>query len=419
MSNQSPPAALRRASLRLLAPPSKLPLGTFAALDPANWGLADFDLPHRLVVPLLRAFRQINTVADAVFYDVGLLWLRLYTHGITLTTTKRTPGAAAQDRLSALQAAAFINLSALANPEGAILVIDAHHAPFVRKYDDVKEFLAGGLKFPAGGEGSSPPRDIRIITVTGVGSSALGSAAFAWNVSESLREPVAAIVPGYGLADLIPQALGGWFGFGLHDFMRRFFYQALAATAPEIATIGHRLVTTTPDPAASAAEASFRSGSPESDILHQILRTTPQIKRLYGHSKGALCIANAIRELPDERYRDLHVTTFGCVIQEETDADYDQVLGSIDGLGQLNSWANWPEQWITSWHSTNSMLPLTMPVSALVKKDVRAEDPVMVDPLQFQAALKVALKELLPAHLLGAMDETRALEAEAKVPGKA
>jgi len=394
-------------------------LGTFAALDPANWGLADFDLPHRLVVPLLRAFRQINTVADAVFYDVGLLWLRLYTHGITLTTTKRTPGAAAQDRLSALQAAAFINLSALANPEGAILVIDAHHAPFVRKYDDVKEFLAGGLKFPAGGEGSSPPRDIRIITVTGVGSSALGSAAFAWNVSESLREPVAAIVPGYGLADLIPQALGGWFGFGLHDFMRRFFHQALGATAPEIATIGHRLVTTTPDPAASAAEASFRSGSPESDILHQILRTTPQIKRLYGHSKGALCIANAIRELPDERYRDLHVTTFGCVIQEETDADYDQVLGSIDGLGQLNSWANWPEQWITSWHSTNSMLPLTMPVSALVKKDVRAEDPVMVDPLQFQAALKVALKELLPAHLLGAMDETRALEAEAKVPGKA
>src|SRR5215475_54717 len=406
MSDQSPPVALQLGSVRLLAPPSGLPLETFAALDPANWELADFDLPHRLIVPLLRAFRQINTVADAVFYDVALLWLRLYTRGITLTTTSRTPGSAAQDRLAALQAVAkFINLGAVANPEGAILVIDAHHAPFVRKYDDVKEFLSGGLKFLADGEGSSPPRDIRIITVTGVGSSALGSAAVAWNVSESLREPVAAIVPGYGLADLIPQALGGWFGFGVHDFMRRFFQQALAATAPELATIGHRLVTTTPCPAATVAEASFRSGSPESDILHEILKATPQIKRLYGHSKGALCIANAIRELPNERYRDLHVTTFGCVIQEETDADYHQVLGSIDGLGQLNSWGNWPEQWITSWHSTNSMLPLTMPVSHQVKKDVRHEDPVTVDPQQLQAALKVALKELLPPRMLGGSDD--------------
>ena len=58
----------------------------------------------------------------------------------------------------------------------------------------------------------------------------------------------------------------------------------------------------------------FRSGSPESDVLHQILKEAPRIRRLYGHSKGALCIANAVRDLPRERYDDLHITTFGCVI---------------------------------------------------------------------------------------------------------
>ncbi len=72
----------------------------------------------------------------------------------------------------------------------------------------------------------------------------------------------------------------------------------------------------------------------------------------------------------------------------------------IDALGQLNSWGNWPELLIKSWHSTNSMLPLTMPVADLVKKDVRDEDPVAVDPDQLETALKAALKALLPPNLV-------------------
>jgi len=375
--------------------------------DPSQLGLAQFDLSHRAVVPLLRAFRQFNTAADCLFYDVGLLWLRLFTRGITLTTTNEAPPAAAQDRLAALQAAAkFINLSALADPEGVILVIDTHHSPFVQRYDDVKVFLEHGLKFPSDGDAGGSPNDVRVITVTGVGSSALGSAAFAWNVSESLREPVAAIVPGYGLADLIPQALGGWFGFGVHDFIRNVFEQALAQMAPEIAKIGRHLSSTVPDPLPLGGPA-FRSGSRESDILHQILQNAPQIRRLYGHSKGALCIQNAVRDLPKDRYHDLHVTTFGCVVQEETDADYNQILGHIDSLGQLNSWGNWPEQWINSWHSTNSLLPLSMPIADLVKQDVRSEDPVAVDPDQLRTAIADALKALLPPHLLAGVQDVR------------
>jgi hypothetical protein len=168
-------------------------------LNPSSWGvslsdwgfhepfsgssdLGNFDLPSAMVQPLLRALRHVNTTADTLFYDVNLLWLRLYTKGVLLSTNMLQPPGTSPHPLAALQAAAkFINLSAAANPEGAILVVDAHRAPFVQKYDDVETFLA-------------TQKGVEVISVTGVGSSALGSAAFAWNVSEAVRKPVAAIV---------------------------------------------------------------------------------------------------------------------------------------------------------------------------------------------------------------------------------
>jgi hypothetical protein len=51
-------------------------------------------------------------------------------------------------------------------------------------------------------------RDVDIASITGVGSSALGSAALAWDISVALEKPVLAIVPGYGIADVILQGLG-------------------------------------------------------------------------------------------------------------------------------------------------------------------------------------------------------------------
>ncbi len=59
------------------------------------------------------------------------------------------------------------------------------------------------------------------MSITGVGSSALGSVAFAWNLSVALGRPVAAIVPGYGVADVVQQALGGWYGFGLTAWIKK------------------------------------------------------------------------------------------------------------------------------------------------------------------------------------------------------
>jgi hypothetical protein len=175
--------------------------------------------------------------------------------------------------------------------------------------------------------------------------------------------------------------------------------QLLSDYVPQWATVGRHLSSTAYQAATASGRPAYRSGSPESDVLHEILLQCDAITRVYGHSKGALCIQNAIRDLPAGRYKDLHVTTFGCVIQEETGADYNQFLGSLDGLGQLNSWGNWPEQWVRTWHSTNSMLPLTMQLVDLVKKDVRDEDPVNVNEDQIREVILSVLETELPKYL--------------------
>jgi hypothetical protein len=325
------------------------------------------------IVPLLLAVHYANSALDRLHYDTEQFWLKLCVRALPVSTQIAGQADAAGRRAATYEAAAQVVLKDLYSPEGAILVVDAHRPPFVSQYGDVKSFLAEGLKFPDAAAAAAlnvAPEDVEAIAVTGVGSSALGSAAFAWNVSEALHKPVAAMVPGFGLADVVPQALVGWLGFGMLDFLRRTTQATLTAVAPELAKIGRRLsltalpLTTLPDP--------FPSDAPESEVLHAVLKAAPHIKRLFGHSKGAFCIRNAIRNLPRERIADLHVTTFGCVVAEETRAEYHQILGTIDGLGQLNSWGALPEQWVNAWHSTNTLLPMTMHVGELLSHEEAA-----------------------------------------------
>ena len=344
--------------------------------EPIDEGLAMYNVPRAVVEPLLRSLRMVNTAADAVFYDVCALWRQLFARGVVISTEIAAARPPRQAHLAALQAMVehVVNLSALTDPEGVVLVVNAQQPPFIERYADVEEFLKNGLEFVGSdaedGQPLPSPAKVRTVSITGVGSSALGSAAFAWNVSEALGEPVAAIVPGYGLADIIPQGLSGFFGYGFTDYVRELGDEALSRFAPEMARIGRRLSRSIPGEAARLAGtgAGYRRGSPKSDILHAILLHAPQVTRLYGHSKGSLCIGNAILGLPRERAAELDITTFSAVIKEECDAGFEQILGNIDSLGQLNSWGNRPERWIGAWHSTNTMLPLTVPVTKLAKE---------------------------------------------------
>lgn len=332
-------------------------------------GLTMFNVSKAAVLPLLSSLRLVNSVADNLFYDVGELYRHLVADGYAVVTSRQTTALGTRDGVSNPSrseaiAKHVVNLGALANPEGVILVIDAQCAPYVTPYADINVFLA----HEKGRIASNKGRKVRTASITGVGSSALGTAAFAWNVSSALNEPVAAIVPGYGLADILPQALGGWFGFGVENFLRRAGQQWMEWVAPPLAHAGRRLVLSARR-STRGLQANeplgFRTGCPGSDILHAILLKAPDIVCLYGHSKGALCIQNALRTLPAGRAKRIAVTTFGCAIAEETNATYEQILGNIDGLGQLNSWGNAPKQWIESFHTTNTKLPLPMRVAQL------------------------------------------------------
>ena len=247
-----------------------------------------YELQKPFVEPLLRLFRLTNTTLDVLFYDVGAFTAAMFAQGATIDTrTRRNAPPVATVPLE------HLDLSALTNPEGSILVIDALEPPYVRRFDS----MAGFIEHANGPEAGS----LRSICITGVGSSALGSAAFAWNAAVASGEPVAAIVPGYGLADVMPQALGGWFGFGVHDWLQSATRNYLAAAAPSLAQIGKRLARTTPGRQMAPSGAPvFRHGSAASDDLHAILEQVPRITRVIGHSKGALAISNALRSLRPE-----------------------------------------------------------------------------------------------------------------------
>jgi hypothetical protein len=260
----------------------------------------------------------------------------------------------------------IIDFDALSDPEGSLLLIDATSAPYVHKYQSVKKFLESPYQ---------ETRDVDIATITGVGSSALGSAALAWDISVALEKPVLAIVPGYGVADVVLQGLGGWFAFGLHDFLssKALIQTGLATAAPEAARIGRELAASAPQEPTARGAPIFRYGSGSSDVLHALLeyRVTP-FRLLVGHSKGALQINNAIQSLPAERTQGLRVVTLGCPISENVaGVDYHQYLGLFDALGQLNAWGHWPDYWPPTWHSTNPVLPPAMAAGEITSESVR------------------------------------------------
>ncbi len=313
--------------------------------------LAAFELPPFLVRPAIMACRGFNSAVDAIFYDVSTLQKDLRDfHAKAAANGAREPSP-------------ILSFDALTDPEGCLLLIDAGKSPYVRKFTDVQIFLNSPLP---------ETKDVAVATITGVGSSALGSAAMGWDISKALGQPVLAIVPGYGVADLLLQALGGWFGFGLYNYLgaKSVAQNALANVAPATASIGRHLSATAPDAKTMHGAPVFRHGSGSSDVLHSLLRErSSRFCLLVGHSKGALQIANALGSLDEDRTAQLHVVTLGCPIAKAVKGvAYFQYLGLYDALGQLNMWGHRPDRWTPTWHSTNPNLPPAMDAGALVKE---------------------------------------------------
>ncbi|MBW7973751.1 hypothetical protein [Bradyrhizobium sp. BR 10289] len=324
-----------------------------ATHDHFSTGLSLFEIPQWLVEPAVRSCRLFNTALDFIFYDV--LTLRAGLAG------KDAQMAARDEKLPSR----IVDFDALSNPEGSMLLIDAATPPYVHEYKSVEAFLNSPYQ---------ETRDVDIVTITGVGSSALGSAALAWDVSVALRKPVLALVPGYGVADVLLQSLGGWFAFGLHDYLgsKSMIQKSLAATVPEVASIGRKLAASAPSEPTLRGAPVFRTGSGSSDVLHALLMNRKQpFRMLVGHSKGALQISNAIRSVPAERLDGIRVVTLGCPIGEDLpNVAYHQYLGLFDALGQLNAWGHKAEHWPPTWHSTNPVLPPAMAAGKFASESV-------------------------------------------------
>jgi len=319
--------------------------------------LPRYELPPWLIEPAVRSCRLFNTALDFLFYDVPALRAAL--------AEKDAPMQARGEK----RPSRVVDFDALADPEGSLLLIDATTAPYVHVYRSVEKFLESPYE---------ETRAVDVATITGVGSSALGSAALAWDVSVALGRSVLAIVPGYGVADAVVQALGGWFAFGFHDFLasKPVIQATLATAAPAAASIGRNLAATSRGAWRTREGAPlFRHGSGSSDALHALLqyRATP-FRLLVGHSKGALQINNAMQSVPAERTRGVRVVTLGCpVAKNVAGVEYHQFLGLYDALGWLNAWGNRPDARPGTGHSTNRALPLAMDAGQMTRKSIPAD----------------------------------------------
>lgn len=258
----------------------------------------------------LKARSQFNTAADAFFYDT-----------------------------EALNEAERSDLAAHAQPEGEIVMVGPRDGtrPECVTYPDLKKFIGSAKDKPD------------TVVITGVGSSALGTAAFARNVADYLGHSVIGVVSGYGLADLAGEGLGGWFGLGAANAISRTAAKMLA-TMEKMQQLGLDSSTTTGKASANGTgmtlgnmASGFLGGVTDSDVLKDLLEAVPGIRYVIGHSKGNFVIDNALKGLSAARRKELKVLTLGAPIYLPTDVERQQVIGGLDTLGWLNTRAPWGE----------------------------------------------------------------------------
>src|SRR6516162_11962507 len=104
--------------------------------DMLSW----FEVPRPLIEPTLRALRLWNTALDALFYDVSAVATDLLLHGsIVVAEAEGTPSWRISEMTKAFSQ---LDLSALSNPEGSILVVDSGRPPHVTPFEDVRAFLS-------------------------------------------------------------------------------------------------------------------------------------------------------------------------------------------------------------------------------------------------------------------------------------
>jgi hypothetical protein len=282
----------------------------------------------------LEGLRQRNVALDALFYDVKVI----------------TP-----------EEAFYISDSLAA--EGAIMIVPPSGLGALTLCETIDEFvLRGGT-------------ETRALAAAGIGGSALGAAAFARNVADAIDAPVAVVVSGYGIADVITEALGGLFFFG-HMRGLRPFLESLDDLAGR------------PKVGAQADTAAPRTSLDTRTV--QALLADPRLsfRLLTGHSKGNLVLSAALYNLwkHDEARvadlaREVKIVTIGTrIAMPPIFTDVVDVMGEWDWFGEINSRAfiHADRRVAQAWHHTNTDMSGHLPVTVTLM-EILAASPLAAD----------------------------------------
>lgn len=295
-----------------------------------NWNLQSSLSPYRSA--FIAMTRAINTTLDRAFYDI-----------------------------SALNEAEQQLLSQRLTPEGYILLVYPRN-----QNKPITSYQALDYISWQNSEGSET---IDSVVVAGVGSSALGTAALARNVADHIQRPVAGIVAGYGMADVISEGLGGWFVLGAANRIRR-QYAKLFDTLELKDHVWDDLSYSDLVRSNELADIdlnNFIFGSYDSlSLLLLLHHLRDKIKLLVGHSKGNYSIENALEGLIDISNKkqlpipkNLQIVTLGAAVHFPKEfTNVHQFIGALDGFGALNSQEVVSRDSINGlWHTLNSSIP--------------------------------------------------------------
>lgn len=285
----------------------------------------------------LEAFRLRNAGLDAMFYDV-----------------------------KALTPEEVFYLSDAIAAEGLIMIVPPSGGPMLTVCDSIDEYLIRG------------GRDVHIMAIAGIGGSALGAAAFARNVADAMGAPVAAVVSGYGLGDIVNEAIGGAFLFGwLGNFRNKCEVIDDVVGRPRLGAYSETR---------SNGDASHAACLDVDTVKALLSDESLSFHVLTGHSKGNLVLSDALyamRRTNRERVKVLgssaRIVTFGARITMPPEfSDVIDVMGDLDWYGELNSRPKIDSdiRIPMTGHSTNSDLVGSLPVISILREIAAKPVPV-------------------------------------------
>ncbi|MDH4411966.1 MAG: cell envelope biogenesis protein OmpA [Rhizobium sp.] len=295
----------------------------------------------------LEPWRLRNTGMDALYYDVKAL------------TSDET----------------FYISDSLAS-QGLIMIVPPTGGGMLTLCESVEEFrLRGG-------------RDVRAMAVAGIGGSAIGAAAFARNVADAIDAPVAAVVSGYGLGDIVNEAIGGAFLFGWLGHIRSNLEVIDDVIGrPKLGAYGNR---------DEDADTGRKTGLDADTVATLLADPSLSFTLIAGHSRGNRVIADALYALKttdpgrlETLANTARVVTFGGRIKmPEAFTEVVDVVGELDWFGEINSRPKIAADIKVPFcgHSTNTDLPGALQVTKILGDILSGEAPLASAPVEASEA---------------------------------